>query len=136
MLTVLNDGQSTSVPATIRDGRAFLSPEAVEQATGWTPKPEGLCRAEACIPLRDATIFDDAGGLALDGVAAALRRPLAIELDDAVAVAVIGEAAADRAAAMASGKAPAFDIEGVLGGRVTLDQFAGQKRLLHAWASW
>ena len=33
-----------------RDG-LWMSPADAETVTGWTLKPEGMCRAEACVPL-------------------------------------------------------------------------------------
>ena len=134
-LTILSDGRSAEVTADLDGERVLLSPDAVETATGWTPKPEGLCRDDACIPLRDTNAVDDAGRLDLAGVAAALRRPLATELDG-VAVAVLGDAAADRAAAMASLTAPDFELEGLDGKPVRLSDAEGHKRLLLACASW
>ena len=125
-LTVLTSETSTEVEADIDGERVVLDRDALLAATGWELKPEGLCRDDACVPLRDG---DD-----LAAVAAALRLPLAMELD--AGVVALGEAAHERAAAMASLDAPAFTLEGVSGGTISLDDFAGRKRMLLAWASW
>ena len=137
-LTVITLDGPRAVTAEVSDGHVLLEPAALVEATGWELKPEGLCRDDVCVPVRDRETVERDGRVDLAGVATALRRPLAVEPIDAAlaAVAVLGEAAADRAAAMASAVAAPFDIEGVTGGRVTLDQYAGHKRLLHAWASW
>jgi hypothetical protein len=52
----------------------------VERALGWERKPEGLCRADVCVPVPP-------GPLDLAGVAAALRRPLVV--DEAAGVGAI-----------------------------------------------
>ena len=134
-LTVVTADGTSEVAAAVDGERILLEPAALAEATGWELKPEGLCRGELCVPVRPTDGVAVDGRVDLGAMAAVMRRPLAVELDG-VAVAVLGEAAADRAAAMASAVAPPFDLETVDGGRVTLDQFAGRKRLLHAWASW
>ena len=134
-LTVLTSDGPLEVSATGQDGAVFLSPDALLRATGWESKPEGLCRADVCVPLRGDTAVDDAGRLDLAKVTAALRLPLALEVGDGAA-AVVGEAVADRQAVAASGQAPDFDVEGVTGGRVRLSDHVGKKVLLLAWASW
>src|SRR5262249_27062301 len=48
MAIVLNDEGELSVAAT--DG-LWLSAEDAARATGWTLKPEGMCRDEFCVPL-------------------------------------------------------------------------------------
>ena len=50
MATVINDTEHIEVEATL-DDRWLMSPVAFESLTGWTLKPEGMCRAEACVPL-------------------------------------------------------------------------------------
>ena len=135
-LTVVTADGTSEVAAAIEGERLLLDPAALLEATGWELKPEGLCRDELCVPVRPSDGVDVDGRVDLGAMAAVMRRPLATELDGGVAVAVLGEAAADRAAARASAVAPPFELETVDGGRVSLDQFAGRKRLLHAWASW
>jgi DNA-binding CsgD family transcriptional regulator len=56
--------------------RLWISVADLEPATGWTRKPEGLCRDEACVPLpADGTWLDDAGRLDLTAFARAEARP-------------------------------------------------------------
>ena len=46
MVTVLTDQGELTVAAT---NGLFLSAEDAELATGWTLKPEGMCRADLCV---------------------------------------------------------------------------------------
>ena len=128
-LTVLTSETSTEVTGSIEGDRVLLDAAALEAATGWELKPEGLCRGDVCVPLRDGVDPRD-----LAAVAALLRRPVAIDPD--VGVVAIGDAAADRADAMAPLDAPRFELSGGAGGTVSLDEYADRKRLLLAWASW
>jgi hypothetical protein len=134
-LTLLTADGATTAEATVDGAQLRVPADAVEAATGWTLKPEGLCRAEACIPLRDPDAVG-AGGVDLAAVASALRRPLAFEHGGAEAVAVLGDAAADRTEAQRGLRAAPFSLPGVRGGTVSLADHAGAKRLLLAWASW
>jgi hypothetical protein len=128
-LTVLTTHGTNEVRATVDDGRVALDRDALRAATGWDARPEGLCRGDVCVPLPAGTDPTD-----LATVAAALRLPLATELD--AAVVALGDAADERAAAMATLDAPPFELPAVAGGTVSLEQFAGRKRVLLAWASW
>ena len=111
-----------------------LAPEDLVRATGWSLRPEGLCRGDVCFPVRDrATIMRD-GAISLRGVADLLGRPLAYEPDPPVAV--LGEAPATVGASLASGRAPNFALPDLDGGTIELDVFAGRKRMLFAWSSW
>ena len=47
MATVLTDQGELTVTAT---NGLFLSAEDAERATGWTLKPEGMCRDDLCVP--------------------------------------------------------------------------------------
>ena len=98
-----------------------------ERALGWERKPEGLCRADVCVPVGP-------GSLDLAGVAAALGRPLVV--DEAAGVAAVGASARERGDALDSGVAPDFTLVDVAGTPWTLSQFRGRKVVLYAYASW
>jgi hypothetical protein len=137
-LTLLTPDGPTTRPAVRHDDHLFLTADDLEALTGWTAKREGLCRDDACIPVRDPATYDAAGRLDLLAVAALLRRPLALELetDGGTATAVLGEATADRVASLESLAAPPFELPRLDGSPVGLATFASHKRLLLAWASW
>jgi hypothetical protein len=51
MVTLLTDRGMRTVDAHVDGKRLWLDGAALEAATGWAMKPQGLCRDELCIPL-------------------------------------------------------------------------------------
>jgi hypothetical protein len=52
MTTVIHEDREAELPAARAAGDSlWLAKADLERTTGWTLKPEGLCRAEACVPL-------------------------------------------------------------------------------------
>lgn len=131
--TLLDVDHATEVRARLDGDRVLLSAADVLRATGWDPKPEGLCRDGTCIPLRDPAIHDS-DRLDLGGVARALRRPLALDTEEKAAC--LGAAAAERADALRSLRAPDFTLPDLSGRMHTLSAQRGRKVLLVAYASW
>ena len=132
---LLDEGTPHTVDATLDAGRVLLAPADLARATGWTLKPEGLCRGELCVPVRDRAALAGAGGsVDLAAFAAALGRPLALDLPERTAA--LGTAAADRSTALASLEAPDFSLPDLAGRLHTLSEHRGKKALLIAYASW
>ncbi len=123
-----------ALDATLEGERVFLSPAALERATGWQLKPEGLCLGSMCVPVRDRAALGAKAGIDLAAFAAALGRPLALDLAERAAA--LGTAAADRRASLASLEAPDFSLPDLAGRRHTLSEQRGKKALLIAYASW
>lgn len=132
--TVLDQGKSAAVPARVSGDTVHLARAALEQALGWTLKPEGLCRGALCVPLRPGAALESADGVDLAGVAAALGRPLA--LDIAERAAYLGVGAGERARALAALEAPDFTLPDLEGRLHSLREHRGKKVLLVAYASW
>jgi hypothetical protein len=132
--TIVDDDHAVTVRATARDGTLLVPAEDVARATGWALKPEGLCRDEVCVPVRDQAALVVDGSIDVRGLAAALRRPVAVEPD--ASLAVLGEATRTVSTRLAALEAPPFTLPDLDGRPVSLDDFAGRKRLLIAWASW
>jgi hypothetical protein len=132
--TIVDDDHELTLRATPTDDTLLVDADDLADATGWTVKPEGLCRAAVCVPIRDraALIHDDR--IDLRGFAAALGRPVALE--PTAALAVLGEAPDAVGAQLASLTAAPFTLPDLDGNPVALADFAGRKRLLIAWASW
>lgn len=134
MATIIDDERHCEV-ATSGEGRMLLDAAALETATGWVLKPEGLCRGEVCVPVRDRSGLEADGGLVdLAGVAAALGRPVVI--DAARGVAALGTAAAAVAEQLRSLDAPDFTLPDLDDRMVSLSDFDRHKRLILAWSSW
>ena len=132
--TIVDDDRATVVHAT-RDGDTLLvDADDLARATGWTLKPEGLCRDDICVPVRDRSALVHDHHIDLRAFAVALGRPVALE--PAAALAVLGEGSDTVAAQLASLTAPPFTLPDLDDNPVALADFAGRKRLLIAWASW
>lgn len=129
MAVVLSETGTHAVPS---DGGLRLAPEDVARVTGWTLKPEGMCRDDLCVPLDRAM---QAGGRV--DVAAFWRllgNPVAS--DRAGEAWVLGGGAAARNAALAGLEAPDFALPDLDGTMHRLSDYRGQKVLLTTWASW
>jgi len=112
----------------------WLEPDAVADVLGWTLRDEGLCRGDVCVPVRDRAALVRGRRIGLAPLAALLGRPLAVDSEGGVAV--IGAAAADRAAALRGGVAPDFTLPDLQGRSHTLSHHRGSKVLFVAYASW
>ena len=131
--TLIDEGRETSVDANVQDGRVLIEADDVEAAMGWAYKPEGLCRGEICVPVRNAAIHSN-GHIDLVMLAEALRRPLA--LDTGESAAFLGASASDRSDQLRSLHAPAFTLPDLDGHLHSLSDYAGRKVLLVFYASW
>jgi hypothetical protein len=114
-----------------RDG-LWMSPADAEKATGWTLKPEGMCRAELCVPLPASAVGTNEVDVAafwkkLGGPAIA---------SDQRDVWALGAPADERNAALEDLEAPDFTLPDVNGVPRSLSQLRGKKVFLATWASW
>jgi len=114
-----------------RDG-LWMSAVDAEKVTGWTLKPEGMCRDERCVPLPAAAVK----GTEVDVEAfwQKLGGPvIASHEGDAWA---LGTPADERNAALEGLQAPDFTLPDVDGKPRTLSELRGKKVFLATWASW
>ena len=131
-VTLIENCRPVAVEAVVRGDTIRLAPPALEKALGWELKPEGLCRAETCVPVRDGTGLVHEDGIDLAALARLLDCPLAVDED----VVVFGASAAYRANRLASMEAPDFVLPDLRGRLHSLRDQRGKKTLLIAWASW
>jgi len=137
VVTLLHEQRQTQVPEAAADGDdLWLDGKEIEQATGWTWKPEGLCHGDICVPLPRALKRE----LVRDGrlnLAAMWRRSGQPLVHDAASRTwALGTSAAHRGAALATLEAPDFTLPDLEGRPHTLSSYGGRKVFLATWASW
>jgi hypothetical protein len=135
MVTVLTDLGEFTVTAGPGDG-LWLARDEAASATGWSLRPEGLCRDDVCVPVpkgREGTfVADDKVNLA--AFWEHLGMPAAHSRDGDVWA--LGEGADNRAASLRSLEAPDFTLPDLHGVAHGLSDYRGKKVLLATWASW
>jgi hypothetical protein len=132
--TILDGDVETRVPARVDGPHVRLPPDAVTRALGWEVTDEGLCRDGLCVPVPAGVALATSDGVDLAALAAALDRPLAVDVEQRAAC--LGTPAPDRARALASLQAPDFALPDLDGTVHRLSDQRGRKVLLLAWASW
>lgn len=132
--TILDEGRAVVVPATVDGGRVRIPADAVHTALGWELHDGQLCSDTMCVPAPDTAALADERGIDLAALAAALDRPLA--LDVAESAAYLGVSAHERAQALSSLEAPDFTLPDLAGRLHSLSEHRGRKVLLVAYASW
>ena len=131
--TVINDTEHVEVEAVL-GSRWLMQPDAFEKLTGWTLKPEGMCRGDVCAPIyrREKVLVD---GL-VDLQEAAPIVGLSAVTDPERSVAALAASAPSRAQEMITLQAPDFTLPNLAGEAVSLHDFNRRKVLLLAWSSW
>ncbi len=107
---------------------ARLTAAELDHATGWTLKPEGLCRDERCVPFAMAS----SDAIELSDVSRALGMPLVAE--SRAGLWALGPEAGGKALATAT--LPEIELPDLEGRMFRLSSLRGMKVLLVAWASW
>ena len=113
--------------------RILLDASSMSSLTGWELKPEGLCRGDVCVPVRDPELTVD-GAIDAARFAAALGRPAVV--DAAAGVVAIGEPSSERRGPIEAGLAPDFTLPQLDGRSFTFSSLGRRKKLLLAWSSW
>jgi hypothetical protein len=135
MVTILSDGGATEVAGASGSGGALWVPlDAVEQATGWRLKPEGLCFGDVCVPVRDTVDLVAGSGLDADEFARLTGRVAVV--DAARGIVAMTESGNRRSEGLATLVAADFTLPDIDGNPVSLHDFDRRKRLLLAWSSW
>jgi hypothetical protein len=132
--TLIEAGRPHALAADVAGGRVRIPAAAVREVLGYELKPEGLCRDEACFPVRDRAALAVGDALDLGELARVTGRPLA--LDVAERAGALGTALADRLASLRGLEAPDFSLPDFSGKLHTLRGHRGKKVLLIAYASW
>ena len=114
-----------------RDG-LWMSPADAEKVTGWTLKPEGMCRAEACVPLPASAVVTNE----VDAAAFWTKLGGPVIASEQHDVWALGAPPDERNAALEGLEAPDFTLPDVNGVSRSLSQLRGKKVFLATWASW
>jgi hypothetical protein len=62
-VTILyDDAPAVDAEARVDGDQLWVSPEDFQAAAGWTLKPEGLCREQACVPPPKGRVLERSGG--------------------------------------------------------------------------
>ncbi len=125
---------TTTVDAQIDGERVLVTPSSLTTALGWTLQPEGLCRDDVCVPVRDRDALLSGKLLDVAAVASALGRQSVVDPD--AGLVAVARGAEQRRDALQMLVAPDFELPDLDGTPHTLSEWRGRKRLLHAFASW
>ncbi len=129
MTVVLTPTEQFDVEA--RDGLWMAAVDA-ERITGWTLKPQGMCRAELCVPLPASAT----NGTEVDVEAFWKKLGAPVIASEARDVWALGAPADERNAALEGLQAPDFTLPDIDGTPRSLSQLRGKKVFLATWASW
>ena len=99
-ITLIDGGRVTRAPARVEGSRLRIAPADLERGFGWTLEPQGLCKGDLCVTLRERRGLLDEGGVDLAVFAQTAGLPLAVDAGEGVAV--LGESAAARGSRLAS----------------------------------
>ena len=108
-----------------------VTTEEFAAATGWDPKPQGLCRGEVCVPAPGARRDDGT----VDVLAAARRLGMPVVRDDLHAHTAIGPGST-TGRTLSTAAAPDPELIDRTGAPFRLSSLHGRKVLLVAWASY
>lgn len=137
MITVLHEQHETRLPAAIAHGdELWLDHVAIEQATGWSWKAEGLCHGDVCVALPRVHAGKFARGGRLNVAAMWRHSGQPVVHDAASSVWVLGSGAAQRSAQLATLQAPDFTLPDLDDCLHSLSSCRGRKVFLATWASW
>jgi hypothetical protein len=98
-----------------------------ESGTGWQIKPEGACKGDICIPLKNTT----GDMIDIEQVAADMNLPLVAE-PEAGAWALGPDSIGGRT--LATAKAPNLTLPDLTGNMFELSSLKGKKIVIYAWA--
>jgi hypothetical protein len=137
MVTVIHEDRETQIAAARVAGEAlWLSRADFHRATGWTLRPEGLCRDDVCVPIHSGREAGIVQGDAVDVAACWRRAGHPVVHDAAGQVWVLGTGATERSRALLALEAPDFALPDLDGRVHRLSEHRGEKVLLVTWASW
>lgn len=134
MTTVLTEDGARDVAARYTQARPEIATADLSGAIGWQLKPEGLCRGDVCVPVKNRNAVDRDGWVDMAAVADALGRPVLIDQDQDLIV--LGVAADARRRALDQLDLPEISLPDLTGRPRSFAEWTGRKKLLIAFSSW
>ena len=129
MTTILTESDEFTVDAA---NGLWLAAADAARVTGWTLKPEGMCRDDQCVPLPSTAVVT--GRVDVEAFWRRVGNPVLCSDDRETWV--LGAGAEERNAALSGLMAPDFTLPDLSGTPRTLSDLRGKKVLLVTWASW
>lgn len=105
-----------------------LTPAELEEQTGWSLKPEGLCRDDRCVPFPSTPN----GPVDVRAVAERLRMP--VVQDEKHGLCALGPESGGHV--LESAELPPIVLADVDGNPFDFASLRGRKLVISAWASW
>lgn len=137
MATVFTEqGETRCASARVDGDGLWLSSGDLAAVTGWTLKPEGLCRGEICVPVPPSRATELVDGAEVNVAAFWRYMGQPVIHDDAGELWVLGTGADRRAEQLRSLEAPDFTLPDLDGRMHALSRYRGRKVMLVSWASW
>ena len=133
MATIITDA-AREVDAIVDGEGLLIDPSVLPTALGWELKPEGLCRDDVCVPVRDRDALFVGDRLDVAAVANALQRPSVVDV--AAGVIAIALPSEERRRALNDHHAPAFTLSDLDGTAHSLEEWKDRKKLLVAFSTW
>ncbi len=137
MTTVLCGNRVTTLESARAAGENLWLPLSdLERVSGWSLRPEGVCRDQVCIPVPPGKESDflRSDSFNLPGLWRHLGRPFVHDREGETWL--FGEGSAERRTALTSLEAPDFDLPDLSGKIHKLSDYRGRKVFLAVWASW
>lgn len=138
---VLGEAGAIELEGAVAEGQTlWIDPADLPHVTGFELKPEGACRADICIPVREGqpgSLVKREGDRLLFSptrLADALGQPWLA--DEEAGVWSFAPPSGPEMGGLASNIAPDFELPNLNGERVRLSDLRGKKVLLITWASW
>ena len=131
--TIVTD-EICTVAAVADDGRLLIDPGLLPQALGWEWKPEGLCRGNVCVPVRDRAKLLAGGKLDVGAVASALGRLSVVDANAGIAAIALPKEGRRQALVISTHRPSRCPTSN--GVEHDLEEWRGTKKLLVAFASW
>lgn len=133
-VTVLDGAATHDIEATATAGGLALDAAHLEEASGWSLKPQGLCFGDVCVPVRNTAALVAGSGLDVDEFARLTGRVAVV--DATRGIVAMTESGNRRSEGLSTLVAPDFTLPDINGNPVSLHDFDRRKRLLLAWSSW